>query len=379
MVRDRPVLDSLPAHELAGGVEQHLIGVHVAVVVRRGDRLGVEIVRARAERADDEPVPLEGLVDRRRLMHAADDRLEVVDVERPGIELTVPPHHVERVMVEDDLVEPVVLLDHDREGALLIVGAELTRDADVALAVRRPLDQLTHRIEIALRRPDVAATLHHQELRRLGEAIAVQDVPMDDEIIAGDEREIAVLGLEVPLPLRDIHDLVPLRVPVEMLVLPVRRHVEHRDVVVEEHRDAVERRAPAAGDARRLEVPVLEGLVIARQVRRLAETPDRGHGRGRMNVIQQRRRAGESLDADELLVVDRAIRLPEGDVPLARDLPQRVVVRHQRFPRSACSRSMLSKSALKLPAPKLLAPFRWMISKKSVGRSCTGLVKIWSR
>ena len=52
---------------------------------------------------------------------------------------------------------------------------------------------------------------------------------------------------------------------------------------------------------------------------------------------------------------------------------------HNNVPRRACSRSMASKSALKLPLPKLRAPRRWMISKNSVGRSSTGLVKIWSR
>ena len=53
--------------------------------------------------------------------------------------------------------------------------------------------------------------------------------------------------------------------------------------------------------------------------------------------------------------------------------------RIQSVPRRACSRSIASKSALKFPLPKLCAPRRWMISKKSVGRSSTGLVKIWSR
>ena len=40
-----------------------------------------------------------------------------------------------------------------------------------------------------------------------------------------------------------------------------------------------------------------------------------------------------------------------------------------RLPRNACSRSMASKSALKFPLPKDLAPRRWMISKNTVGRS----------
>jgi hypothetical protein len=50
-----------------------------------------------------------------------------------------------------------------------------------------------------------------------------------------------------------------------------------------------------------------------------------------------------------------------------------------RFPRFACSRSIASKSALKLPTPKPREPWRSMISKKNVGRSWTGRVKICRR
>ena len=50
-----------------------------------------------------------------------------------------------------------------------------------------------------------------------------------------------------------------------------------------------------------------------------------------------------------------------------------------RFPRFACSRSIASNSALKLPTPKPREPWRSMISKKKVGRSWTGRVKIWRR
>ena len=50
-----------------------------------------------------------------------------------------------------------------------------------------------------------------------------------------------------------------------------------------------------------------------------------------------------------------------------------------RLPRRACSRSIASNSALKLPLPKPCEPCRSISSKKTVGRSCTGLVKICSR
>ena len=55
------------------------------------------------------------------------------------------------------------------------------------------------------------------------------------------------------------------------------------------------------------------------------------------------------------------------------------IIHSYKLPRSACSLSIASNKALKFPLPKLLAPFRWMISKNNVGRSCTGLVNIWSK
>ena len=51
----------------------------------------------------------------------------------------------------------------------------------------------------------------------------------------------------------------------------------------------------------------------------------------------------------------------------------------QRLPRRACSRSIDSKRALKLPSPKVVAPCRSITSKKSVGRSCAVFVKICRR
>src|SRR5688572_32873321 len=111
MVRDAAELDALAAHELTRRVVQHFVRIHVAVVVRSGYRFRVEIIRTRAEGANNEPVTLESLVDRRRLVHAPYDRLEVVNVERPRIEVAVPTHDVERVVVEHDLVDPVRLLD----------------------------------------------------------------------------------------------------------------------------------------------------------------------------------------------------------------------------------------------------------------------------
>ncbi len=66
---------------------------------RHRERVVVDL--ARDEVADDEAVRLEHLVHRRRLVHAARDRLEVADVERVRVQAAVPAHDVERVLGHD--------------------------------------------------------------------------------------------------------------------------------------------------------------------------------------------------------------------------------------------------------------------------------------
>jgi hypothetical protein len=65
-------------------------------------------------------------------------------------------------------------------------------------------------------------------------------------------------------------------------------------------------------------------------------------------------------------------------VPLQKKCPIEGCSGNYSVPRFSCSRSIETKSALKLPFPNDRLPLRWMISKKTVGRSCSGLVKIWS-
>src|SRR5207248_8735929 len=107
------------------------------------------------------------------------------------------------------------------------------------------------------------------------------------------------------------------------------------------------------------------------------ELADLRHAARRLEVVEDRLVAGEALVAHHLLCQQSAVG-PELRVPLRRQLAHRHVA-HQRFPLAACSRSIASNSALKLPSPKPRAPWRSMISKKIVGRSPSGLVKICRR
>ena len=87
----------------------------------------------------------------------------------------------------------------------------------------------------------------------------------------------------------------------------------------------------------------------------------------------------ELKDTDKMLL--DALQRIKADVDDTLSLRRscREGVAGQRLPRRSCSRSIDSKSALKLPLPKPSEPCRSMISKKTVGRSPSGLVKICSR
>src|SRR5439155_127121 len=99
MDRERRDLHASAAHEVAGHVVDDLVTVDVRVVVRRRDRERVVVELAGHERADDEVARLEGLVDGRRLVDPAGDRLEVTDVEPERPEVADPADEVERVVV----------------------------------------------------------------------------------------------------------------------------------------------------------------------------------------------------------------------------------------------------------------------------------------
>jgi hypothetical protein len=141
-------------------------------------------------------------VDWRRLVDATHDRLEVVDAEDPGVEVAVPTDDVEWMVVEDQLVERVILLHEDPEIALLVVRAELDRPANIALAERRPFQQLPELVAVPLWPTHVPTTLKDEQLglvRGSGiELPAVRDIPMDNYIIARYIGQVTVHGFEHP-------------------------------------------------------------------------------------------------------------------------------------------------------------------------------------
>ena len=110
--------DAPARHEVAFHVVDDFVGIDVGVVVRRRNRERVVVEQARHERAHHEARAVERLMHRRRLMHAAGDRLEVVDVERERPQVTVPADDVERVVRVDVAGDLAARLDADLELAL---------------------------------------------------------------------------------------------------------------------------------------------------------------------------------------------------------------------------------------------------------------------
>src|SRR5688572_18995261 len=179
-------------------------------------------------------------------MNPAHDRLEVVDVERPRVEVSIPADHVQWMVVEHDLVDTVVLLYQDGKITHLVDCLDMGWTADVALRVRRALYQLPEFIPITLRPAYMSAALEDEHLRRSAaeiEPIAVQDSAVDDEIVALAERKNSISGLEHSFALAHVNELVRLGVAIEMRVVLVRLAVQHRDVLIEQKRDAIERDA----------------------------------------------------------------------------------------------------------------------------------------
>jgi hypothetical protein len=84
------------------------------------------------------------------------DRLEVVNRERPRIDVAVPADDVERVVVDDVRLVAAAHADANVELAALAMRVQLGRRMDVAVVVRRVLEQLAVVVSVAARNLDQA-------------------------------------------------------------------------------------------------------------------------------------------------------------------------------------------------------------------------------
>ena len=202
LIDPTPMPEPGPAHEVAVGVEQHLVGVDVGVVVRHLHGVGVEVVEPRHERADDEAGAGERLVHRRRLVEAPDDRLEVVDAQRPRVHVAVPADDVEGMVAVDVTGEPGAGA-HEHLDVLTVDEQRAVRAAQVALGERRAVGELAGRREVLGRDVDVAARRQHEQLDspgRRSDDPAVGHAGRHDDVVAGATGRLPNTLSSVALP-----------------------------------------------------------------------------------------------------------------------------------------------------------------------------------
>src|SRR5262249_15646178 len=87
MLRNRTSLDATWGTEVTADIEQDFIRFHIVVHPRDLDCLRMGIEKARGKGADDIAANLKGLMNRRRLMHGAGNRLKVLRVKGKGIDI----------------------------------------------------------------------------------------------------------------------------------------------------------------------------------------------------------------------------------------------------------------------------------------------------
>src|SRR5215208_4922241 len=155
------------------------------------------VEQARHKGADDKVMRLKGLVYGRRLVDPSCDRLEVLDVEDPWVQISIPAHNVEGMVIQDLLCQPVAYFDPYFEFASLGVGLEFFRQPYIALGIRRVFKHLSEFISIAFGRLDLGGVFNGKEAR-----FAVIQVYLpggtkgDHNVITFAELQVAELRLQ---------------------------------------------------------------------------------------------------------------------------------------------------------------------------------------
>ena len=187
-------------------------------------------------------------------------------------------------------------------------------DPDVALRVRRVLQELAVVVAVALGRLELGRALEVEH--PLADArVGIEPPRRPDrqhQVVARVVGEIAEVRPEHARALVDEQHLVALAVAVEGVGRHRRRGQDHahHDVGVVEQRDP-----PADRVTVRLEPRRVDQLVVMRAVVRgldgdRAHRLDPRHARRRRQVVEQRAAPGEPLDAEQLLGVEAAVGRP---------------------------------------------------------------------
>ncbi len=98
-------------------------------------------------------------------MNFTGDGHKIVDVENPGIEITVPSNNVEGMEIVYVAVKVIQFLNLNFMLAFLVYRNELARKAEIAFAIRRMLEELTVFIPVTFWSFDVSHGFNNEKSR----------------------------------------------------------------------------------------------------------------------------------------------------------------------------------------------------------------------
>jgi hypothetical protein len=150
------------AHKIAVYIIKHFIRINVGVVVGRRDGQGMIIKKPWNEGANDEIMPIEGLMHRRWLVYTPGDGLKIMETKGVGIHISVPADHIKRVVEVMIWVNIVLLFDVKKEVAFLIKSLKLYGFSDVTFTKRGMFQQLPEFIAITFGCGDRSGTFHNK-------------------------------------------------------------------------------------------------------------------------------------------------------------------------------------------------------------------------
>src|SRR5262245_57821422 len=136
MQRNRSRLNPTARPEIAAHVKQNFVRLDVIVHPRDPDGFWMRIEHAWGKCADDITANLECLMDWRRLVNCASNRLEVLRVKREWINVAIPADDVEWMMRHRNLSPARAVFHQDFSVFILVDHQRFGWSMEVALGIR---------------------------------------------------------------------------------------------------------------------------------------------------------------------------------------------------------------------------------------------------
>ena len=247
-----------------------------------------------------------------------------------GIEVAVPADDVERVVVDDVRLVAAADAHLDRELAALADRVQLGRRMDVAVVVRRALDDLPVLVAVAARDLDQPGRLEDEVALRPFRPEAVRRAARDDDVVAVLVRQVAEDRLQRARALVD--EDRPRRPRRCGRSSPSTRtggraRSRRRRSTSAARRPVISSPSGSTSNVLKCRCACASGTHSSRSIgSNAAELHDAAR---RLEVVEDRLVAGEALEAHDLLGQERAV-VAELDVPLARNVAEALVEGHRR-------------------------------------------------